>query len=197
MRSASPNLDPTSARQGPAPIEEDGADQDPADELAGGTERMTPRRVYILTGTISLGIGPIMPVNLTENKALVRRYYDEVLTARNRSVLGQLLDSSFVSHVYGGSDVGAEAYAAAVDATFAAFSDLAVTVHDQVAEEDKVVTRWSATGTHDGDFVGVPASGRLITVTGIHIHRVRHGRLVEHWEELNMLGVLRQLGVLS
>jgi steroid delta-isomerase-like uncharacterized protein len=72
-----------------------------------------------------------------------------------------------------------------------------VAVHDQVAEDDKVVTRWSATGTHSGDFVGVPASGRLITVTGIHIHRVRHGRLVEHWEELNMLGVLRQLGVLS
>jgi steroid delta-isomerase-like uncharacterized protein len=138
-----------------------------------------------------------MPVNLTENKALVRRYYDEVLTARNRSVLGQLLDSSFVSHVSGGSDVGAEAYAAAVDATFAAFPDLAVAVHDQVAEDDKVATRWSATGTHNGDFVGVPASGRLITVTGIHIHRVRHGRLVEHWEELNMLGVLRQLGVLS
>jgi steroid delta-isomerase-like uncharacterized protein len=102
-----------------------------------------------------------------------------------------------VSRGSGGSDVGAEAYAAAVDATFAAFSDLVVTVHDQVAEDDEVVTRWSATGTHDGDFVGVPASGRLITVTGIHIHRVRHGRLVEHWEELNMLGVLRQLGVLS
>jgi predicted ester cyclase len=47
------------------------------------------------------------------------------------------------------------------------------------------------------DFVGAPASGRLITVTGIHIHRVRHGRLVEHWEELNMLGMLRQLGMLS
>jgi steroid delta-isomerase-like uncharacterized protein len=138
-----------------------------------------------------------MSVNLTENKALVRRYYDEVLTARNRSILGQLLDSSFVSHVSGGSDVGAEAYAAAVDATFAAFLDLVVTVHDQVAEDDKVVTRWSATGTHDGDFVGVPASGRLITVTGIHIHRVRHGRLVEHWEELNLLGLLRQLGALS
>ena len=138
-----------------------------------------------------------MPVNLTENKALVRRYYDEVLTARNRRVLGQLLESSVVSRGAGSAGVGADADAAAVDATFAAFSDLVVTVHDQVAEDDEVVTRWSATGTHDGDFVGVPASGRLITVTGIHIHRVRHGRLVEHWEELNMLGVLRQLGVLS
>ena len=136
-------------------------------------------------------------MNLTENKALVRRYYDEVLTGRDRSVLGQLLDPSFVTHVSGGPDVGAQVYAAAVDATFAAFPDLVVTVHDQVAEDDKVVTRWSATGTHDGDFAGVPASGRLITVTGIHVHRVRDGRLVEHWEELNMLGVLRQLGVLS
>lgn len=138
-----------------------------------------------------------MAVNLTENKALARRYYDEVLTARNRGVLGQLLDSSFVSHLSDGSGAGAEAYAAAVDATFAAFPGLAVTVHDQVAEDDKVVTRWSAAGTHHGDFAGVPASGRVITVTGIHIHRVRDGRLAGHWEELNMLGVLRQLGVLS
>ena len=106
-------------------------------------------------------------------------------------------DPGFVSHAPGGADAGAGTYAAAVDATHAAFPDLVVTVHDQVAEEDRVVTRWSATGTHAGDFVGVPATGRLITVSGIHIHRVRHGRLAEHWEELNLLGMLRQLGVLS
>ena len=136
-------------------------------------------------------------VELAENKALVRRYYDEVLTGRDRDLLAQLLDPSFVSHVSGGSDVGAGAYSAAVQATHAAFPALVVTVHDQVAEGDKVVTRWSASGTHAGDFAGVPATGRLVTVTGIHIHRVRHGRLVEHWEELNLLGVLRQLGALS
>jgi steroid delta-isomerase-like uncharacterized protein len=132
-----------------------------------------------------------------ENKALVRRYYDEVLTGRDRKLLARLLDPAFVSHVSGGPDAGAEAYAAAVAATHAAFPDLAVTVHDQVAEDDKVVTRWSATGTHTGDFAGVPATGRVVTVSGIHIHRIRHGRLIEHWEELNLLGVLRQLGVMS
>ena len=136
-------------------------------------------------------------VELEENKALVRRYYQEVLTGRDRDLLGRLLDPSFVSHVSGGPDAGAGAYAAAVDATHAAFPDLVVTVHDQVAEDDKVATRWSTTGTHAGDFAGVPATGRLVTVSGIHIHRVRHGRLIEHWEELNLLGVLRQLGVLS
>lgn len=136
-------------------------------------------------------------VDLEENKALVRRYYQEVLTGRDRDLLARLLDSSFVSHVSGGPAAGAGAYTAAVDATHAAFPDLVVTVHDQVAEEDKVVTRWSATGTHAGDFVGVPATGRRVTVTGIHIHRVRRGRLIEHWEELDLLGVLRQLGMLS
>ena len=136
-------------------------------------------------------------MELEENKALVRRYYQEVLTGRDRDLLARLLDPSFVSHVSTGPDAGAGAYAAAVDATHAAFPDLVVTVHDQVAEEDKVATRWNATGTHAGDFAGVPATGRLVTVSGIHIHRVRHGRLIEHWEELNLLGVLRQLGVLT
>jgi steroid delta-isomerase-like uncharacterized protein len=136
-------------------------------------------------------------VDLDENKALVRRYYDEVLTGRGRGLLGQLVDPSFVSRISGGPDVGADVYAVAVEATYAAFADLVVTVHDQVAEQDKVVTRWSATGTQTGDFAGVPATGRLITVTGIHIHRVRHGRLVEHWEELDQLGALQQLGALG
>lgn len=136
-------------------------------------------------------------VDLEENKALVRRYYQEVLTGRDRDLLERLLDSAFVSHASGGPAAGAGAYAAAVDATHAAFPDLVVTVHDQVAEADTVVTRWSAIGTQAGDFAGVPATGRRVAVTGIHIHRVRHGRLVEHWEELDLLGVLRQLGVLS
>jgi steroid delta-isomerase-like uncharacterized protein len=136
-------------------------------------------------------------VDQAENKALVRRYYDEVLTGGDRKLLARLLDPGFVSHISGGPDAGAEAYAAAVAVTHAAFPDLVITVHDQVAEDDKVVTRWSATGTHAGDFAGVPATGRVITVSGIHIHRIRHGRLIEHWEELNLLGVLRQLGVMS
>ena len=76
-----------------------------------------------------------------ENKALVRRYYHEVLTGRDRDLLAQLLDPCFVSHGPGGADAGAGAYAAAVGATHAAFPDLAVTVHDQVAGDDRVATR--------------------------------------------------------
>jgi steroid delta-isomerase-like uncharacterized protein len=132
-------------------------------------------------------------VELERNKALVRRYYDEVLTGRNRELLDQLLDASFVSHVSGGPDVTVDTYIAAVEATLAAFADLAVKIDDQIAESDKVATRWQARGTHTGTFAGVAGTGRLITVTGIHVHRIAGGRLVEHWEELNLLGALRQM----
>jgi steroid delta-isomerase-like uncharacterized protein len=155
------------------------------------SDQSAPALAALRSGCDYAGMG------LEENKALVRRYYQEVLTGRDRDLLPRLLDPGFVSHVPGGADAGAGGYAAAVGATHAAFPDLVATVHDQVAERDKVVTRRSAAGTHAGDFAGVPATGRLVTVSGIHIHRVRQGRLIEHWEELNLLGVLRQLGVLS
>ncbi|MBJ7606908.1 ester cyclase [Candidatus Dormiibacter inghamiae] len=136
-------------------------------------------------------------MGLEENKALVRRYYKEVLTGRDRELLAQLLDPSFVSHVPGGPVVGIDVYAAAVEATHAAFADLVVTVEDQVAERDRVTTRWSASGTHTGSFAGVAATGRPVTVTGMHFHRIGQGRLVEHWEELDQLGAMRQMGALG
>jgi predicted ester cyclase len=77
-----------------------------------------------------------------QNKALVRRYYDGVLTGRDRQLLDQLLDASFISHVSDGPDVIVETYIAAVEATLAAFADLEVKIEDQIAERDKVATRW-------------------------------------------------------
>ncbi len=123
-------------------------------------------------------IGQHVGVGLEDNKALVRRYYEEVLTGRDRGLLAQLLDPSFVSHVSGGPVVGIGVYTAAVEATHGAFADLVVTVEDQVAERDRVTTRWRASGTHTGSFAGVAAT-------------------VEHWEELDQLGLLRQMGVLG
>jgi steroid delta-isomerase-like uncharacterized protein len=128
-----------------------------------------------------------------ETKGLVRSYYEGVLAGRDRALLERLLDPAFVSHDASGATVGRDRYATAVAVTHAAFGDLAVTVHDQVAEDDRVVTRWSATGTHRADFAGVPATGRRITVSGIHIHRLQDGRFVEHWEMLDLVGLLRQL----
>jgi steroid delta-isomerase-like uncharacterized protein len=134
---------------------------------------------------------------LEQNKALVRSYYDRVLAGRDASVLEDLLDPEFISHGPGGATAGVEGYTTAVAQTHAAFPDLVVTIHDQVAEADKVVTRWSATGTQTGPYVGVPASHQVVTVSGIHIHRLRDGRFLEHWEEIDALGALRQIGALG
>ncbi len=130
------------------------------------------------------------------NKAIVHRYYTEVLNQRNVAVLDELFSSTFVSHISVGPDISLEPYKQAVAMSHTAFPDLSVTVQDQIAEADKVMTRWVAHGTHQGSFAGIPATGRPVTVTAIHIHRVEHGKIVEHWEAINMLGVLQQLGVI-
>lgn len=131
------------------------------------------------------------------NKRLVQRYYDEVLTQRNVAVLDELVASSFVSYLPNGTAIPLDHYKHAIAMSHAAFPDLRVTIEDQVAEADKVVTRWRATGTHQGTFVDLPATGKMATITAIHIHRVADGKLIEHWEEINLFGLMQQLGVLS
>jgi steroid delta-isomerase-like uncharacterized protein len=75
-----------------------------------------------------------------------------------------------------------------------AFPDLRITVEDQIAEGDMVVTRWTGTGTHQGDGLGVPASGKSTTVTGIGIDRFEGGMIVEVWGNWDTLGLLQQIG---
>jgi steroid delta-isomerase-like uncharacterized protein len=86
---------------------------------------------------------------------------------------------------------------AALGASLAALPDLALAIEEQVAEGSTVVTRWSATGTHDGPLFGIPATGRTITASAIHVHHVADGQISDQWEQFDALGVLRQLGVLT
>src|SRR5262245_33751338 len=130
------------------------------------------------------------------NKALVRRYYAEVLNQRNIAVLDELCSPTFVSQFSTGPAVGLAQFRQGVIASHTAFPDLHVTVQDQIADGDKVVTRWMAQGAHQGPFAGIPPTGKRVTVTAIHIHRVTNGKLIEHWEEINLLGLMQQLGVI-
>ena len=77
----------------------------------------------------------------------------------------------------------------------AALPDLRLTVDEQIAEREAVVTRWSATGTQLGTLFGIPPTGRRVTATAIHVHHVRDGRIVDQWEQFDTLGVLSQLGL--
>ena len=123
------------------------------------------------------------------NKALVRRYYEEVLGQGQLQVFDDLADSSFISYLPDGKGIGSEIYKQTIAGTLAAITDLNVTIEDQIAEDDKVVTRWKATGTPQVEFAGIKPNGSPITVTAVHIHRLQNGKLIEHWEAINLHAV--------
>jgi steroid delta-isomerase-like uncharacterized protein len=126
-------------------------------------------------------------------RTLVRSYFEQVLRAGRIEELDTLLAPCFRSHSASGATVDRDGYRAAVAATLAAFTDLEVELHDQIAEAGRIATRWSVTGTHSGIFAGLAATGRRVTVSGVHIHRIAHGQIIEHWEVLDLHGLLAQL----
>jgi len=79
--------------------------------------------------------------------------------------------------------------------TCAGLADRQSTVEDQIAEGDKVMTRWTYRGTHKGDLMGIAPTDKQVTVTGICIDRIVGGKIVEEWGEMDNLGMMQQLGV--
>lgn len=128
-------------------------------------------------------------MSTSNNKSIVRRYYEEVLNSRQLQVFDELANPNFVSYLPGGQEIGPEIYKQVITGTLSAIPDLKVTIEDQIAEGDKVMTRWKAEGTPQVEFAGIKPNGRPITVTAIHIHRLENDRLVEHWEAINLHAV--------
>ena len=77
-----------------------------------------------------------------------------------------------------------------------AFSDIEYTIDDQIAADDKVVERWTWSGMHSGDWLGIPATGQRITFCGMDISRLTDGRMAEHWTRVDVLSLLQQMGVI-
>lgn len=131
------------------------------------------------------------------NKALSRRFMEEAFNAGNLDVIDELVAPGFVNHDPAApeSTVGPEAAKASIEGYRMAFPDLRIKVEDQIADDDRVVTRWSGTGTHQGELMGIPATGKQSTVTGISIDLIVDGRIAESWTNWDTLGMLQQLGV--
>src|SRR5689334_16878631 len=134
------------------------------------------------------------------NKSIVRRFYEEAFSQGNLAVLAEIADAGYVNHdpsgPPGGWPHGVEGLNMVVGTYRGAFPDLRFTVEDQIAEGDRVVTRWSARGTNSGSLMGMPPSGRSATVTGISIERIANGKMVETWVNFDTLGMMQQLGVI-
>jgi len=130
-----------------------------------------------------------------ENKALVRRFYDEVTNGRNVAVLDELLAPNFEGFKVEGADHGQnrEEFKQTITMVLNAFPDHHQTIHDWIAENDKVVTRWTVQGTHQGEYAGIAPTGKTVKITGIDIFRVVDGKIVEVWAEVNMPDMMEQL----
>ncbi len=133
-----------------------------------------------------------------DNKALNRRFVEEVINQGNIEAIDELIDPGVVDHaVPAGFPTGREGAKQFFAMMRSAFPDLHLTIEDMIAEGDKVVMRSTWSGTHQGEFMGISATGRRVTVSAIDISRVADGRIVEHWEQSDALGLMQQLGVVS
>ena len=131
-----------------------------------------------------------------ENKAVVRRAFDSMSEGPDAFVAehDQIYSANLVGHFSGMPPVDIDMHRQFGLGTFSAFPDLKRPVEDLVAEGDKVVARWTSTGTHDGEFMGIPPTGKRITTSGITIFRLEGGKIVEEWSESDMLGMMQQVG---
>jgi len=137
----------------------------------------------------------MMAMSKEENIALVRRFFSVGPSGGDLKSADELLSSNLVLHVPLASSPGIQGMNEIISACRAAFEHLDVTLDDIVAEGDRVAVRFTARGVHQGAFMGLPATGKSITMTGIEIFRIEDGRIAELWGEANLLGLMQQLGI--
>ena len=131
------------------------------------------------------------------NKALIRRIVEEIENRDNLALIDELVAPNFVNHTPApGLPPDREGIKQLLSMFRAAFPDGSMTIEDMIAEGDKVVSRKTYRGTHQGEFLGIPPTGRHVSVGLIDIMRIVDGKVVEHWRVGDDLSMLQQLGVL-
>jgi steroid delta-isomerase-like uncharacterized protein len=139
----------------------------------------------------------VLSISTEENKSIVRRFVDEVQSKGNIDAIDELCSPEFVNH---SAPPGVPSNCEGVKQVTAmfrqAFPDSYFTVEDMVAEGDKVATRKTFHGTHQGEFMGIPPTGQQVSTGLIDVVRIVDGKVVEHWSMGDNLGMMQQLGVI-
>ena len=139
-------------------------------------------------------------MSLEQNKAMARRWFTDIIESGRLDVADEVFAANHVIHdphaPPGGWPHGPAGLKAVAAPFKVAIPDMRVTVEDQIAEGDRVVTRWSATGTQTGPLMHLPPSGKTAKVTGANIVRIENGKIAESWFNFDMLTLLQQLGAI-
>ena len=133
-----------------------------------------------------------------ENKALARRWFEELFNEENLNVADELVAQDHVLHdpVLTNLPTGPEGDKQIVNIYHGAFPDANITVEDQIAEADEVATRWTGRGTHQGEFMGVDPTDNRVELSGMTINRISEGKIAETWTNYDALGMMQQIGAI-
>lgn len=131
------------------------------------------------------------------NKAISKRIFEEIYSRGNLDLIDELVSPNVVNHTAPpGLPPGTEGFKQQVSMIRNAMPDLQSNVDDLIAEGDKIVTRWTGTGTHLGEMMGIPPTGNTIVVSGVNVERIANGKVVEHWSVFDQLDFMQQLGAI-
>ena len=138
-----------------------------------------------------------IPMN-KQNLAIIDRWFEEGINQGKQESLTEFFTPNVTAHEPFGDSHGIEdGPKRAVETLRSAFPDFHTTVEDRVSDGDRVAVRWSATGTHEGDFMGIPHAGNEPTLNAIYIYRFENARIAEVWASPDALGLMQQLGAIS
>ena len=139
---------------------------------------------------------PTAPTTIEQNKAIVRRFVDEIFVQGRKESVDELLADDFVAHTWPSTGHPKDDLKAAIDRTSSGLADPEFTIDDLIAEGDRVAARLTTGATQVGPFMGLPATGKRYSIGEIHIFRLRDGKVVEHWHQLDQMGLMKQLGAM-
>ena len=133
-----------------------------------------------------------------ENKVLARYYLEQIFNHKNLAAIEEFVAHNVLDHsLPPGFPAGLAGYGGRVTELLQAFPDLHLEYQDFTCEADRVLARYTLSGTHQGEFAGVSATGKAVQVSGMEMLRFKDGKVIERWNELDLLGFFQQLGVIS
>ena len=127
------------------------------------------------------------------NKAVARRFIQEVFVQGSGEAVDEIVSQDFVPHSWGAMPPGRESLKQAQKRVSQGLSDVSMTIEDMIAEGDKVAVRLTARGTHRGEFMGMKPTGKSYQISETHIVRIANGQVAEHWRDADMMGMMKQL----
>jgi steroid delta-isomerase-like uncharacterized protein len=134
---------------------------------------------------------------IEDNKQFMRQFVEEAINKKNLDAIDELVAEDFVEHVpFPGQGPGREGLRHVLAIFLSAFPDIRWTLEEQIAEGEKVVSRFTMTGTHRGDFLGIPPTGKSVNIWGVVIDVVRDGKFAESRIIMDTLGLMQQLGMI-